>query len=115
MSRRLSGTVKIRPGMHLDGELPGEMVYARDRGQCMPSRGADLVGYLAPHEGSTTTAYGVCHIGSLAEYEAYRERRREHPLGKSNHELAQRGRFLLKEDRLFLRLASAPHAETSKS
>lgn len=88
--------------------------YARNWGQCIPSCGADLVGYFAPHEGSATTAYGVYHVGSLAEYEAYRARLSEHPLGKSNYEFAQREKFLLKEDRLFLRLASAPHVQIEK-
>ena len=76
----------------------------------IPSCGADLVGYFAPHEGSTTTAYALYHVDSLAAYEAYRERLRHDPLGRANHEFAQREGFLLKEDRTFLRLASAPHA-----
>lgn len=88
--------------------------YARNWGQCIPACGADLVGYFAPHEGSSTIAYGVYHVESLAEYEAYRARLRAHPMGKANYELAQRERFLLKEDRLFLRLASAPHGEPRK-
>jgi hypothetical protein len=83
--------------------------YARTWGQCIPSCGADLVGYFAPHEGSATTAYGVYHIDSLAAYEAYRARLKAHPLGQSNYAFAQREKFLLKEDRIFLRLASTPH------
>ena len=31
------------------------------------------------------------------------------PLGKENYEFAQREKFLLREDRTFLTLASAPH------
>ena len=83
--------------------------YARNWGQCIPACGADLVGYFAPHEGSSTTAYGVYHVESLAHYEAYRARLSEHPLGQANYAFAQKEKFLLKEDRLFLRLASAPH------
>ena len=45
-------------------------LYARNWGQCIPSCGADLVGYFAPHEGSSTIAYGVYHIESLAHYAA---------------------------------------------
>ena len=89
--------------------------YARNWGQCIPSCGAELVGYFAPHEGSATTAYGVYHIDSLAHYEEYRARLREHPIGVSNYEFAQRERFILKEDRIFLRLASSPHAQMVKS
>ena len=47
---------------------------------------------------------------SLAAYEAYRARLRDDPGGRANYEFAQRERFILKEDRIFLRLASAPHA-----
>jgi len=89
--------------------------YARNWGQCIPSCGADLVGYFAPHEGSSTTAYGVYHVDSLAHYEAYRAALREHPLGKANYAFAQREKFLLDEDRIFLRLASTPHAPVVRS
>jgi hypothetical protein len=84
--------------------------YARSWGQVIPRCGADLIGYFAPHEGSATIAYGVYNIESLAAYEAYRARLRDDPLGRENHEFAQRERFILREDRIFLRLASAPHA-----
>lgn len=83
--------------------------YARNWGQVIPSCGGDLVGYFVPHEGSSTTAYCVYHVDSLAAYEVYRERLRNHPLGQANFEFAQREKFLLKEDRIFLRLASTPH------
>ena len=33
--------------------------YARNWGQAIPRNGADLIGYYAPHEGSTTLAYGI--------------------------------------------------------
>ncbi|HEV7369904.1 NIPSNAP family protein [Arenibaculum sp.] len=84
--------------------------YARNWGQAIPRCGADLIGYFAPHEGSSTTAYGVYTIPSLAEYEAYRARLAQDPLGRANYEFAMKERFLLREDRIFLRLASAPHA-----
>lgn len=83
--------------------------YARNWGQAIPRCGADLVGYFGPHEGSATTAYGVYHIDDLAAYEGYRARLREDPLGRENFAFAQRERFIRKEDRIFLRLASAPH------
>ncbi len=83
--------------------------YARTWGQAIPQCGADLVGYFAPHEGSSTLAYGIYNIASLAEYEAYRARLAAHPLGRQNYEFAQREKFLLREDRTFLKLASAPH------
>ena len=87
--------------------------YARNWGQAIPRCGADLVGYFAPHEGSATTAYGVYHLPDLAAYEAYRARLRDDPLGRENYAFARRERFIRREDRLFLRLASAPHASRS--
>jgi hypothetical protein len=80
--------------------------YARNWGEAIPRCGADLIGYFAPHEGSTTTAYGVYSIADLAAYEAYRARLRADPLGRENYEFAKREQFIRREDRIFLRLAS---------
>jgi len=85
--------------------------YARNWGQAIPRCGADLIGYFAPHEGSATTAYGVYNIESLAAYEAYRARLAADPAGKANYEFARREKFILKEDRIFLKLASASHGK----
>ncbi|MGR3815075.1 MAG: NIPSNAP family protein [Cognatishimia activa] len=85
--------------------------YARNWGQAIPRNGADLIGYYAPHEGSTTLAYGIYNIESLAAYEAYRQRLAVDPLGRENYEFAQREKFLLREDRTFLTLASAPQGD----
>ncbi|RDI62285.1 NIPSNAP family protein [Microvirga subterranea] len=85
--------------------------YARNWGRAIPRCGADLVGYFSPHEGSSTTAYGVYHVESLAAYEAYRARLRDDPLGRANYDFARREKFIRREDRIFLRLASAPHGE----
>jgi hypothetical protein len=85
--------------------------YARNWGQAIPRCGADLIGYYSPHEGSSTVAYGVYNIKSLADYEAYRQRLRNDPLGRANYEFAKKEQFIRREDRIFLRLASAPHAE----
>jgi hypothetical protein len=85
--------------------------YARAWGQAIPRCGAELIGYFGPHEGSTTTAYGIYSIGSLAEYESYRARLRDDSLARENFEFAQKERFIRTEDRLFLKLVSTPHAE----
>ena len=39
--------------------------YARTWGQAIPRCGADLIGYFAPHEGSSILAYGVYNIENL--------------------------------------------------
>lgn len=83
--------------------------YARNWGQAIPRCGADLIGYFAPHEGSSTLAYGVYSVESLAAYEAYRARLAVDPMGRENYEFAQAEKFLLAEDRTFLKRASGPH------
>ena len=83
--------------------------YSRNWGEAIPRCGADLIGYFAPHEGSSTLAYGIYNIPDLAEYEAYRARLSADPLGRENYAFAQSERFILREDRTFLNLASAPH------
>ena len=83
--------------------------YARNWGQAIPRCGAELIGYFAPHEGSSTLAYGIYSVPSLAAYEAYRERLAEDLLGRENYAFAQSEKFLLREDRTFLKLVSAPH------
>ena len=85
--------------------------YAKNWGQAIPRCGADLIGYYAPSEGSTTLAYGIYNIENLAEYERYRQRLANDPLARENYEFAQREKFLQREDRTFLTLASSPHGE----
>ncbi|MGI9410128.1 MAG: NIPSNAP family protein [Hyphomicrobiaceae bacterium] len=88
--------------------------YAKTWGQAIPRCGADLIGYFAPHEGSNTTAYGVYNIDNLAAYEAYRARLAEDPLGHENYAFAQQEKFILREDRIFLKNASVPHTNLIK-
>lgn len=87
--------------------------YARNWGQAIPRCGADLIGYYAPHEGSATLAYGIYNVNSLADYEAYRARLARDPLGQKNYAFAQNEKFLLREDRTFVKLASLPHTDMS--
>jgi hypothetical protein len=83
--------------------------YARNWGEVIPRCGADLIGYYAPHEGSRTTAYALYNIENLAAYEAYRVRLAADPDGQANNAFAAKEQFIRREDRIFLRLASAPH------
>lgn len=87
--------------------------YARNWGQAIPRCGADLIGYFAPHEGSSTLAYGIYSLPDLAAYEAYRTRLAEDPLGRENYAFAQERRFIRREDRTFLKLVSTPHGSRS--
>ena len=67
--------------------------YAPNWGQAIPRRGADLIGYCALHEGSSTIAYGVHNIGSLAACETYRARLAADPAGRENYEFARTENF----------------------
>lgn len=87
--------------------------YAQNWGQAIPRCGADLVGYYAPCEGSTTLAYGIYNIDSLSAYETYRKQLANDPLGQENYNFAQREKFILREDRTFLKLASSPHGKVA--
>lgn len=87
--------------------------YARNWGQAIPRCGADLIGYFAPHEGSSTLAYGIYNVDSLAAYEDYRARLAEDPLGRENYAFAQREKFLVREDRTWLKRVSEPHGDSA--
>ncbi len=99
---------------HIDPTKRDQFVeYAKGWGQAIPRCGADLIGYFAPHEGSSTLAYGIYNIKSLADYEAYRARLAADPTGRSNYEFAQREKFLVREDRTWLKLVSTPHGDST--
>ena len=77
--------------------------YARYWLEIIPRCGGDLVGYWLPHEGTNDIAYGLISFASLADYEAYRARLRSDPDGVANFKLAEEQRFILAEERTFLR------------
>ncbi|MEI9982761.1 MAG: NIPSNAP family protein [Aliidongia sp.] len=77
--------------------------YARAWLKIIPECGGDLLGYFMPHEGTNNIAWGLIAFDSLAAYEAYRIRLRADPAGRANFATAQRERFILSEERTFLR------------
>jgi NIPSNAP protein len=77
--------------------------YARHWLEIIPKCGGDLVGYWLPHEGTNNVAYGLISFASLADYEAYRARLKSDADGAANFTLAQVRRFILAEERTFLR------------
>ncbi|MEO0683159.1 MAG: NIPSNAP family protein [Pseudomonadota bacterium] len=77
--------------------------YARLWNLAAPRCGADLTGWFAPHEGSTSLAYGIYATPDLAAYEAYRARLAEDEAGREAFALAQRERFIRSETRTFLK------------
>jgi hypothetical protein len=75
--------------------------YAQNWLTIIPRCGGHLLGYFLPHEGSNDIAWGLIGFASLADYEAYRARLKTDPEGRANFESAQRGRFILREERTF--------------
>ncbi|WP_313147280.1 NIPSNAP family protein [Diaphorobacter nitroreducens] len=75
--------------------------YAEAWGRIIPRCGGHLLGYFLPSEGTNYEAWGLIAFASLADYEAYRARLKADPEGRANFELAQRQRFILREERSF--------------
>jgi hypothetical protein len=78
-------------------------VYAKRWMSIIPKCGGDLVGYFMPHEGTNNIAYALISFESLAAYEAYRARLRSDAEGVANFNFAEEGKFILAEERTFLR------------
>jgi NIPSNAP len=76
--------------------------YAEAWGRIIPRCGGELIGYFLPHEGSNDMAWGLIGFDDLAAYERYRAALRRDPEGRANFELAQRERFILREERSWL-------------
>ena len=74
----------------------------------IPKCGGDLVGYWMPHEGTNNIAYGLISFPSLAAYEAYRARLKADKDGMENFQFAESERFILAEERTFLRRVASP-------
>lgn len=77
--------------------------YAKRWLSIIPECGGALVGYWMPHEGTNTIAYGLISFESLAAYESYRARLMADPRGAANFRFAEVERFILAEERTFLR------------
>ena len=77
--------------------------YAKRWGDIIPRCGGDLVGYWMPHEGTNNIACALISFESLAAYEAYRARLRADAEGMANFRFAEKERFILAEERTFLR------------
>ena len=77
--------------------------YARRWLAIIPKCGGRDVGYWMPHEGTNNIAYGLISFESLAAYEAYRARLKGDAEGSANFRFAEAERFILAEERTFLR------------
>lgn len=77
--------------------------YAANWTAIIPRCGGDLIGYFLPHEGTNYVAWALIGFQSLAAYEVYRVMMREDAQSQANFEFAQERRFILREERSFLR------------
>ena len=77
--------------------------YARRWLSIIPRCGGDLIGYWMPHEGTSNIASALITFESLAAYEGYRARLRTDKEGMANFGFAEENRFILAEERTFLR------------
>ena len=78
--------------------------YARNWLTIIPACRGDLIGYFMPHEGTNNIAHALISFDSLAAYEAYRARLRATSEGAANFQMAERERFILREERSFCEL-----------
>jgi NIPSNAP len=77
--------------------------YAKRWLDIIPRCGGDLVGYWMPHEGTNNIAYGLISFENLAAYESYRARLRADGEGMANFAYAEENKFIVAEERTFLR------------
>jgi hypothetical protein len=82
-------------------------VYAKRWLTIIPKCGGDLWGYWMPHEGTNNIAFALISFESLAAYEAYRARLRADEEGMANFNFAEENKFILAEERTFLRKVAA--------
>jgi len=76
--------------------------YAENWGRIIPRCGGHLVGYFLPDEGTNDIGWGLIAFANLASYEAYRARLRNDPEARENFAMAEKMRFILREERTFL-------------
>ena len=77
--------------------------YSRRWLKIIPRCGGELVGYFMPHEGTNNIAFALISFESLAAYEAYRARLRQDAEAAANFNFAEENKFILAEERTFLR------------
>ena len=69
----------------------------------IPKCGGDLIGYFMPHEGTNNIAFALISFENLAAYENYRACLRSDAEGSANFDFAEQNKFILAEERTFLR------------
>jgi len=78
--------------------------YAANWAKSIPRCGGHLIGYFLPHEGTNDVAWGIIGFDSLENYEKYKARLKADAEATANFQFAQSKRFILREERNFVRL-----------
>src|SRR6201747_1959123 len=77
--------------------------YAKRWLGIIPRCGGDLLGYWMPHESNHNIAFALISFENIAAYEVYRGRLRADSESMANFHFAEENKFILAEERTFLR------------
>ena len=77
--------------------------YSKNWLGIIPKCGGDLIGYWMPHEGTNNIAFALISFDSLASYEAIARGCGQTAEGSANFNFAEENKFILAEERTFLR------------
>ena len=88
-------------------KLPQFEEYAKKWLTLIPANGGALIGYFMPNEGTNYEAWAMIGFDSLASYEVYRSKLRADAASRANFEFAQKEKFILREERRWLRQVEA--------
>src|SRR3954462_4383679 len=77
--------------------------YSKSWLAIIPNCGGDLVGYWMPHEGTNNIAFALISFENLASYENYRTQLRADNEAIANFDFAEASKFIVAEERTFLR------------
>src|ERR1700732_5364176 len=77
--------------------------YAKRWLTIIPKAGGNLIGYWMPHEGTNNISFAPISFQNFATYQNYRARLRADEEGMANFNFAEENRFILAEERTFLR------------
>lgn len=84
-------------------QLDAFQEYAKRWGEIIPRCGGELIGYFLPQEGTNYVGWALIGFATLADYESYRVRLKADSAGAANFAFARDKRFILREERTFIR------------
>ena len=88
--------------------------YAENWGRIIPRCGGYLVGYFLPHEGTNDVGWGLIAFEDLVAYANYKTRLRADREARENFIAAEKGRFILREERNFVEIVEGTFGITAE-